>query len=171
MTIQQGLRNAQVEELDDDNIDVPTTLGSDYFQDKQNDKNNINNNNEPITNQSGIRDVNDKSYDEDVHFIDDDSVDEQNYSMASELPEPELPPSPQIIEEPIIVKEKKEKQQTLKEIQKEKQREANTRFQASLTQLKKEYTDLGGDDVNILKLKTKTPIETAIENLKKKTKK
>ena len=112
-----------------------------------------------------------------MNFIDDDSVDEQNYSMASESSEPELPPelppppSPPIIEEPIIVKEKKEKQQTLKEIQKEKQREANTRFQASLTLLKKEYTDLGGDDVNILKLKTKTPIETAIENLKKKTKK
>jgi hypothetical protein len=161
MTKYSGIRDAQVEELpddpnhilhEDDNIDVTTTLGSEGFSNYNNDKDGTNT---PNTTQAGIRNPSDlnESYDEEVEFVP-ITPQKEPEDVLSEGEEQKVDIQPQIIRSEL---EEKAARKQSQEKHKEK-----------LSKLRKEYSDLGGSDVNILQNKGLKPIKDAIDIMKTK---
>jgi len=146
MTSFSGIRNSpQVEELsnDDDNIDVATTGGSESFKSYNNDNDNSY---EPNTIQSGIRNPS----------IDDNSIIPQ-ISLEDHSKEIMQDLDSYITQDQI--KKEKDNEKKLKAQLYNQQRKDN------LYLLKQQYTQLGGNNVNVLKSNSISYLQGIIKEL------
>ena len=169
MITQTGLRQPQVEQLDD-NDDVPETGGSNLFKSYKADYDNSDNIDihSTLTEKStGIRqpeNPNDSTFNDVDSEYEEDSVDEAS-TLAEAEAEAEAEPEPEPESEAMKIAKAELSAAALK---KQKNKEAYERHLANVNALKAEYTKLKGKDIQVLKSKTVKVLKEAINKLKSK---